>query len=309
MNSINNNHTDCAKGHSEDYFGAYRDFWWNADFVELMAKRLNWESRQRVLEVGCGAGHWTRTFAPFLGRGAKVTCIDKDPKWSSSNPSWASDIGGKGIQVEIQPGDAHLLPFPDGKFDFVTCQTVLIHLSDPNLALREMVRVLEPGGMLLCVEPDNFATSSGESSLSRTISLSEEMAEMQYDLILARGRAARGLGNLSLGGRVPGMFASAGLTDVKTYISDKALPLYSPYDAPQQIALIEDIVRWYDSGVDFSRVEAIANYLAGGGSISDFETQWSLEIKRRERILSAIRNKNFDCGGGAISYLVSGVKV
>ena len=308
MNPVDTSRPEPARGHSEDYFGAYRDYWWNADFVDLMARRLSWASRRRVLEVGCGAGHWTRVFARFLGRGANVTCVDNDPKWSDSKPRWVNAMDRGEIRIEIRRADAHALPFSDGTFDFVTCQTVLIHLADPGRALAEMVRVLEPGGLLFCVEPDNFATSAGESSLSRTISLSEEAAENLYALIQARGRVARGLGNLSLGGRVPGMFASAGLTDIQTYVSDKAIPLYSPYDAPQQAALIDDIARWYDSGADFSKDEARRNHVAGGGADSDFEPQWSREIARRERFLSAIRTKTYDCGGGAVTYLVSGVK-
>jgi ubiquinone/menaquinone biosynthesis C-methylase UbiE len=308
MNPADTSCPEPTRGHSEDYFGAYRDYWWNADFAELMARRLGWASRRRVLEVGCGAGHWTRIFAKFLGRGARVTCVDKDPKWSNSNPLWATAMSRGGIRVEIRQADAHTLPFPDGAFDFVTCQTVLIHLADPSRGLAEMVRVLEPGGLLFCVEPDNFATCAGESSLSRSISLSEEAAENLYALIQARGRVARGLGNLSLGGRVPGMFASAGLTDIQTHVSDKAIPLYPPYDATQQAALIGDIVRWYDSGADFSKEEARANHGTGGGADSDFETQWSREVARRDRFLSAIRTKTYDCGGGALVYLVSGVK-
>jgi ubiquinone/menaquinone biosynthesis C-methylase UbiE len=136
-----------------------------------MARRLNWAGRRRVLEVGCGAGHWTRIIARHLCPGSSVTCVDKDPKWSSSNPPWATDLRRGKTQVNILQADACALPFPDATFDFVTCQTVLIHLGDPSRALTEMVRVLEPGGLMLCVEPDNFATSSGESSLNRTIPL------------------------------------------------------------------------------------------------------------------------------------------
>lgn len=43
------------------------------------------------------------------------------------------------------------LPFPDGVFDYVFSQAVLEHVTDPQLAVREMVRVLKPGGLFHCV--------------------------------------------------------------------------------------------------------------------------------------------------------------
>jgi len=52
-----------TKLHSEDYFGEQRDFWWNADFLELMARRLNFSSIHSVLDVGCGQGHWGQLLA------------------------------------------------------------------------------------------------------------------------------------------------------------------------------------------------------------------------------------------------------
>ena len=40
--------------HSAEYFGDTRDFWWNADFLRLMARRLSFDRVGDVLDVGCG---------------------------------------------------------------------------------------------------------------------------------------------------------------------------------------------------------------------------------------------------------------
>lgn len=306
---MTSNRSDSKAGHSEDYFGAYRDHWWNADYVELLAKRMGWASRCRVLEVGCGAGHWTRVFARHLTSNAKVTCVDSDPKWSDPAQPWAETLRSGGLALEIGQADARSLPFPDGAFDFVTCQTVLIHVVDPRNALAEMIRVLEPGGLLVCVEPDNFAGGyAAETSLSRSGSLEDDVAGYRLALAQSRGRIARGLGNFSLGGRLPGLFAAAGLADIRTYLSDRALALFPPYGAPEQKALINDIEQWFESGHEFTKDETRRNFLAGGGQDSEFDDLWVRELARREQLRTAIREKTYDDGGGPLLYVVAGSK-
>jgi ubiquinone/menaquinone biosynthesis C-methylase UbiE len=295
--------------HSEAYFGHYRDFWWNIDFVELTARRLNWARRRRVLEVGCGAGHWARIFSRFLAPGTCVTCVDRDPKWADPSQAWVRAINSDALKLTVESADAYSLPFPDATFDFVTCQTLLLHLADPQRAVAEMLRVLEPGGLLLCVEPDNFAVAvASETSLSRTDTLDAETAAYRFAAAQARGRLARGLGNFSVGGRLPGMFAAAGLTEILVRLSDRAIPLYPPYSAPAQSALLGDMEQWYVSGPEFDRDEACRNYLAGGGSADDFDRLWTQSLARRERFREAIMAKRYDEGGGSLVYLVSGIK-
>jgi ubiquinone/menaquinone biosynthesis C-methylase UbiE len=54
-----------SKPHSAEYFGDTRDFWWNSDFLELMGKRLQFGNMKKILDVGCGVGHWGRLLALF----------------------------------------------------------------------------------------------------------------------------------------------------------------------------------------------------------------------------------------------------
>lgn len=296
-------------GHSEHYFGDQRNFWWNPDYVELTARRLQWQERRCVLEVGSGVGHWTRVYAPFLRPGARLACVDRDPKWADPTQPWVQALTRTGVAVTVSRADAAALPFADASFDFVTCQTVLLHVPDPRRALAEMVRVLQPGGLLLCVEPDNFAPyAASETSLSRTEPLDAEVDAFRFKAAVSRGRLARGLGNWSVGGRLPGLFAAAGLTGIAVRLCDRTAALFPPYADAAQAALLEDVRRWQRSAPEFDREDVRQNYLAGGGTEREFERLWAMDRARQEQCLAQVEAGTYDEAGASLLYLVSGIK-
>ncbi len=97
----------------------------------------------RVLEVACGTGIFARLAARVVGPGGRVAALDL------SGPALEVgrrvDITGA---VEWGSWDEGALPFEDASFDVVACQHALARLADPPAAVREMCRVLVPGGRL-----------------------------------------------------------------------------------------------------------------------------------------------------------------
>ncbi|GAB3706414.1 bifunctional 2-polyprenyl-6-hydroxyphenol methylase/3-demethylubiquinol 3-O-methyltransferase UbiG [Nocardiopsis oceani] len=141
--------------HDDTFFGAYADTWWDDESTMAPLKSFNplrfsyfdrfvdtWEGK-RVLDVGCGGGYTTE----FLdARGARVSGIDYSPKLIGAARHHAAETG-KDIQYEV--GVAEELPYEDGAFDIVTCVDVLEHVRSPEQAVREIHRVLAPGGIFL----------------------------------------------------------------------------------------------------------------------------------------------------------------
>jgi ubiquinone/menaquinone biosynthesis C-methylase UbiE len=101
---------------------------------------------RRVLDAGCGAGALVHAAA---SRGADVTGIDPDPAMLGAARSGAAMAGVYATFVE---GRIERLPFPDASYDVVAAVTVLCFVSDAAGAVREMARVLRPGGRLVLAE-------------------------------------------------------------------------------------------------------------------------------------------------------------
>jgi len=93
----------------------------------------------RVLDVGCGTGHH---LADLRGRGFEVAGADGSEEMVARARAGNPD-------VPIERADVESLPFPSGAFDVVLCIEVLRYLQDPSGCLREMARVLRPGGISL----------------------------------------------------------------------------------------------------------------------------------------------------------------
>ena len=94
----------------------------------------------RVLDVACGPGNFTRDFARAAGDGL-VVGLD------ASGPMLAVAVRGTDrANVAYLRGDACELPFRDGSFDAICCFAALYLIEDPIRALDEIVRVLAPGG-------------------------------------------------------------------------------------------------------------------------------------------------------------------
>ena len=100
----------------------------------------------RVLDVGCGDGTLACAAA---SRGAVVTGLDPDPAMVAAGRARPARDG---LEVEFMDGRIERLPFADGSFDVVVAVTVLCFVADARAAVREMARVLRPGGRLVLGE-------------------------------------------------------------------------------------------------------------------------------------------------------------
>ena len=297
--------------HSAEHFGPQREFWWNRDFLDLMATRWRLSEAASLADIGCGLCHWSRLLYPYLQPPARFAGVDREAAWVARGersfrgefPNVAPDL------LTFVKGDAAQIPLPDGSFDVVTCQTVLMHLPRPLDALGEMLRILRPGGLLVCVEPSNLWNYMPMSSLTLTEPTESLVRQFEFWLRCHRGRIQAGEGDYNIGDLLPGYFAQAGLKAITVHQSDRAAALFPPHDTPAQRAVLEQQRRWKETATGpWDREELRRLMLAGGGAEALFEQVFAELVEKHEREQQAIAAGTFHAANGAVTYLVSGRK-
>ncbi len=113
--------------------------------TDLLLKRIDVTNTTEVLDLGCGAGHTTAYVAKnydctITGADISADAIERANALHKNEPFFE--------RMSFVQADALHLPFDDGKFDVVLCESVLFFVHDKAAALKEMARVLKPGGHL-----------------------------------------------------------------------------------------------------------------------------------------------------------------
>jgi ubiquinone/menaquinone biosynthesis C-methylase UbiE len=121
---------------------------------------------ERVLDVACGTGIVARTLASCVGPGGAVAGVDLNPGMLKVARRVCSTESHSIVQIEWHEASADKLPFSDALFDVVCCQLGLQFFPDRAAALREMHRVLVPGGRLTVMVWRGIHESPGFASLA-----------------------------------------------------------------------------------------------------------------------------------------------
>lgn len=101
---------------------------------------------QSVLDVAGGPGEPSLTIAEVVGPSGSVTCTDAVPEMVEAARAEADRRGIRNVQFRQCTADS--LPFPDNSFDAVVCRLGAMFFPDSSAAMREMLRVTKPGGVI-----------------------------------------------------------------------------------------------------------------------------------------------------------------
>lgn len=120
---------------------------WKRFTIELSGVRTG----HKVLDIAGGTGDLSHKFARLVGPEGQVVLADINESMLRVGRDKLTDLGHAG-NLHYAQADAQYLPFPDNTFDCITIAFGLRNVTDKDLALRSMLRVLKPGGRLLVLE-------------------------------------------------------------------------------------------------------------------------------------------------------------
>jgi ubiquinone/menaquinone biosynthesis C-methylase UbiE len=154
----------------------------------------------RIADIGCGTGNTARWFAHKVGPQGIVTAVDASADQLQVARS-GSEASGHG-NIQFVNANAYDTGLPRDYFDVVHCRLLLCHLIRPLDALREMVAIARPGGIIICFDIDITGLFSFPST--------DCYARVQQ-LIAASGQH-RGTDD-TLGVKLPCLFLQVGLVE------------------------------------------------------------------------------------------------
>lgn len=283
-----------------------RHFLWNDDYMELLAHKLDLQKVSALVDIGSGLGYLSGLFGLYMKPGSVVHGFDTDADAVRAAQERA-DANPWSVNFRFQCADAHELPLADGAADLAVCQHVLMHMPDPAAMLREMVRVVRPGGRVVAFEPNRRIESLVLNSASADDPVEERLKRVRFQLLYEVGRKALGRGNDSVGDRLPALFLEAGLSNIEVRISDKAAALVPPYDTEEKRARVGELLGWarsYESNREFVH----ECFLAGGGTEAEFAEFEGWAREEHQRVRQAIQAERFVDAGGLLNYIVIGTK-
>lgn len=156
-----------------------------------------------VADLGCGTGNGSECLAPYV---AKVIAVDSSLPMLDA----ARKRLGECPNVEFRAGNLEALPLSEASVDAAVCMLVLHHLDEPLAAVREMARVLKPGGVALVVDmvphdSEEYRRSMGHKHLGFS---ADEIGSMFDQSGLMKPRLVDLPGDPE--GKGPGLFVATG---------------------------------------------------------------------------------------------------
>jgi len=184
------------------------------DFKRAGYNLLELKPGDAVLDVGCGPGTDVFGLEAIVGAQGRAVGVDASAAMIDEARRRAAETGSR-AEFMLSPGES--LPFPDGTFDAVRTERVLMHVADAARAVRELARVSKPGGRVLTIEPDHQMSSIDAAD--------GELGDALFRGLHASVRSPR------IGRQLRALFLRAGLTEVDLRVVAHVITSWADFKA------------------------------------------------------------------------------
>jgi len=123
--------------------------------LRRIVQDLRLSANAKVLDLCCGDGFYSCLLGEALGPNGLLVAVDQSRAYLTRAEKRVAQ-SGLSCRPRFELSDAYALPFEDAKFDLAWCAHSFISLGDPVLALKEMRRVVRPGGVVAILECDEY---------------------------------------------------------------------------------------------------------------------------------------------------------
>jgi ubiquinone/menaquinone biosynthesis C-methylase UbiE len=215
----------------------------------------------KIVDVGCGTGDFTRYLASLIP--GKCTIIGVDIRAANIRTAEKqTKKEGMAGKITFRKGDAYNIPVEDGWADLVCCRTLLMHLTDPLKAVREMSRVACKGGTVAAVERGRFE--------SVYVPDDEKFTKLAFRLGESYVDGVRKLEGkyFDIGNRLPTIFHRAGLREI---MAEVQADTYLSSDPRRRLEDVKDELGFYLATFKETRKLDAKAMQAGGASKTKIE--------------------------------------
>ncbi|PPJ59105.1 hypothetical protein CBER1_01683 [Cercospora berteroae] len=155
-----------------------------AYLLPTLQQKVQTTPNLKALDCGCGPGTISASLASYFPQG-HIIATDLSPDVVTQAATHASKLGIKNLSTQV--ASIFELPFPDNEFDLVHAQQILCHLSEPLKAVKEMLRVCKPGGIVALRECDMrmwcfYPETEGMKELHKAIMKTFEASRGSVDM-------------------------------------------------------------------------------------------------------------------------------
>ena len=253
----------------------------------------------KIVDVGCGTGDFTRYLASLIP--AKCAIIGVDIRAANIRTAEKqTKKEGMAGKMTFRKGDAYNIPVEDGWADLVCCRTLLMHLTDPLKAVREMKRVARKGGTVAAFERGRFESFFVPDD-ERITKLGIKLGGSYVDGV----RKLEGK-HFDIGSRLPTIFHKAGLREI---MAEVQADTYLTSDPRRRLEDVEDELGFYLA--TFKETKKLdAKAMASGGAsrkeIDEYNRWYEMWTKSLLDDHQKLRNDTVFGAGGMV--LVAGRK-
>ena len=266
---------------------------------ELYTSFLDIKPGQKIVDIGCGPGDFTRQLARLSNQKATILGIDSNEK---SIRAAITDTKKARLSrcVSYKVGDVYKIPLEDGYADLTCCRTLLMHLTEPLKAVKEMARVTRTGGSVVVLEGGKMGAFYDSNDEEYSM-----LAERAYEAWINGIRKLEGK-EFKIGEKLPGIFQKAGLSEIKAEIQADAW-LHS--DPRRRLSDVKAELR-FDYSLFKERRRKDRKYLLAGGMSNNQITSYFNRLEARTKALISDDKtlRNDASVYAATFFLVAGTK-